>query len=166
MNDFIIRDDVIVLLQKALYTSWRKYLLSNIQDVELYDISINLNTTDTLNNLTFNLASNKNAILIVTYLIKLDPRITQNSQIIYKIINIINSTLFNPNLSFYKNLSASLSNSSKTIVPLTLTSPQISCNFWKNFFKATFIFAIFYFFYLSNSIISRRNHWGNYHNNS
>ena len=157
MNDFIIRDDVIVLLQKALYTSWRKYLLSNIQDVELYDISINLNTTDTLNNLTFNLASNKNAILIVTYLIKLDPRITQNSQIIYKIINIINSTLFNPNLSFYKNLSASLSNSSKTIVPLTLTSPQISCNFERFSLKKRLFLSCF-IFYLSNSIVPRRNH--------
>jgi hypothetical protein len=130
-SSYVIKDEIVNLLETRLYESWKQKLLLYIQEIELYDISLNM--TDLNNNYNYfnknkniHVHDNNNSILIVTYLIKLDPRIQQNTEIIYKIINIINETLIDNDSKIYDSLSKNI----KSLNPLQVVNLnifQLSC---------------------------------------
>ncbi len=107
---------------------WKNILFSNIEASELYDISLNISDT----NIDYNKSNiNDNAtILVVTYLIKLDPRIQQNTQVIYKLINMINNTLHDKNINIYQNLTKSIGNGLQKVTSFVLPTSQLSCIYW------------------------------------
>jgi hypothetical protein len=123
-TSFVIRNEMIELIERELYLMWKKHLLSNLQDIELYDLSLNITSA---NNYSMN--KEDESILTVTYLIKLDPRIHENTPIIYKLISTINSTLNNPHKNVYLDLASMLPHdTSKLPVAIVLPTTQISRN--------------------------------------
>ena len=135
LKNLNVRESVIKTFERCLLTFWKKYLFTNVHAIELSDISImfNQNTTVDLNksNKTPEQIENENPILVINYLIKLDPRISQNGKMIYKLIDIINATIFNTEINFYKN-AIDMSSFSKNLTISTLASSQISCKFYLN----------------------------------
>ncbi len=93
LKNLNIREDVIGSFERSLLKFWKKYLFSNIRAIELSDISIIINQTASIDAAKPNNASEKiedeKPTLVINYLIKLDPRISQNGKIIYKLIDII-----------------------------------------------------------------------------
>jgi hypothetical protein len=142
---------MIELIERELYLKWKKHLLSNLQDVELYDLSLNISGT---NNKSLN--QEEESILTVTYLIKLDPRIHENAPIIYKLISTINSTLKNPHKNVYSDLASMLPHdTSKLPIAIVLPTSQISRNSFSFCCENLFHFTDSSF--PSNSIVSRDN---------
>lgn len=113
---YSIETDLVESIQSQLLARWKRLLYSNIQSIDLYDLSLNVTYTgaDTI--------LNNETVLVVSYLIKLDPRVSHISQIIYKILGIINSTLASPDSSIYNDVL--LTNVSAFVIP----NPSISCN--------------------------------------
>ena len=105
------------MIQTQVLSRWKRLLYSNIQSVDLYDLSLNLTYTSADTILV------NETVLVVSYLIKLDPRIAYVSQIIYKILSIINATLSNPNSTIYNDV-----NLNGSFGYVLLNSP-ISCKF-------------------------------------
>lgn len=97
---YSIENKIVESLQKQLFAKWRQIVFSNVQSVELYDLSINLTFAD--NNSSVVLSNE--TTLIITYLMKLDPRISQVSQIIYKLLNVVNSTILNSKSDIYEDI--------------------------------------------------------------
>ena len=132
LKNLNIREDVIGSFERSLLKFWKKYLFSNIRAIELSDISIIFNQTASIDAAKPNNASEKiedeKPTLAINYLIKLDPRISQNGKIIYKLIDIINATLFNSEYNFYRNAIDS-NKFFQNFSVVTLTLSQISCKF-------------------------------------
>lgn len=123
-TSFVIRNEMVELIERELYLKWKKHLLSNLQDIELYDLSLNITTSN-----NYSLNHEDESILTITYLIKLDPRIHENTPIIYKLISTINSTLNNPYKNVYSDLASMLPHdTSKLPVAIVLPTTQISRN--------------------------------------
>ena len=103
-----------------LYALWFKILFSNIQSSKLY------NTTETI--------FDDENIKVLDYLLKLDPRINQNSQILMRLINLINTTLLTKP-DFYEPAIVNLTNSDS--VTIVLPTTQVSCkSFLNDFFHS------------------------------
>ena len=129
LKNLNIRENVIKSFERSLLAFWKKYLFTNIHAIELSDISLifNPNNTDdaTKSNKTTEQIENENPTLAINYLIKLDPRISQNGKIIYKLIDIINATIFNSEINFYKN-AIDVHSFSQNLTVSTLALSQIS----------------------------------------
>ncbi len=128
-STYVIKDEIVNLLETRLFELWKEKLKFHIEEIELYDISLNItefNMTHYFNNY---IHDNNSSVLIVTYLIKLDPRIQQNTEIIYKIINIINETLKDNDLNIYHSLSKNINRSLNRFQGVNLHQFQLSCNF-------------------------------------
>lgn len=141
-SSYSIDNHYVEMIQRQVLSRWKRLLYSNIESVDLYDLSLNLTYTsaDTI------LANE--TVLVVSYLIKLDPRIAYVSQIIYKILNIINSTLASPNSTVYNEVSLDGGLSNAFVLP---NSP-ISCKCYYHLFFYIKINSIFYEFYFWNLI--------------
>lgn len=139
-SSYSIDNHYVEMIQRQVLSRWKRLLYSNIESVDLYDLSLNLTYTsaDTI------LANE--TVLVVSYLIKLDPRIAYVSQIIYKILNIINSTLASPNSTVYNEVSLDGGLSNAFVLP---NSP-ISCKCYHIIFFLILRFN--YEFYFSNLI--------------
>ena len=122
-TSYAIENDLVESMQQQLLSRWRRLLYSNVQSVDLYDLSLNLTYTGVDSIL------NNETVLVVSYLMKLDPRIAFVSQVIFKILNIINSTLVNSNSNIYDDIV--LANSSAILI----ANPMISCNKSFKFFQ-------------------------------
>jgi hypothetical protein len=122
---YAIENRLVESLQNLLYAKWHKILLSNVRSVELYDLAINLtfvNSTSTGSNSVISAVDVNSTTLIVTYLLKLDPRISQVSQIIYKLLRLVNVTLSNPNV--YENIQL------QNVSAILLADNQIAGKLW------------------------------------
>ena len=131
-SSYVIKDEIVNLLETRLFELWKEKLKSYIEEIELYDISLNItefNMTYNFFNINNYIHENNSSVLIVTYLIKLDPRIQQNTEIIYKIINIINETLKDNYLNIYHNLTTNINRSLNRLQGVNLHQFQLSCNF-------------------------------------
>lgn len=137
-TSYSIENNLVESLQSQLLSRWRRLLYSNVQSIDLYDLSLNLTYTG-----VDSILANE-TILVVSYFMKLDPRISFVSQVIFKLLNIINSTLANPNSTIYSDIL--LTNSSGFLI----TNPLISCKFEFFFFrlKSTKISFSFHFLLL------------------
>lgn len=141
-TSYAIENDLVESMQQQLLSRWRRLLYSNVQTVDLYDLSLNLTYTGVDSIL------NNETVLVVSYLMKLDPRIAFVSQVIFKILNIINSTLVNSNSNIYDEIM--LANSSAILI----ANPMISCNKSFRFFQLEwpnnffFLFALYYYTYM------------------
>lgn len=132
-SSYSIDNHYVEMIQRQVLSRWKRLLYSNIESVDLYDLSLNLTYTsaDTI------LANE--TVLVVSYLIKLDPRIAYVSQIIYKILNIINSTLASPNSTVYNEVSLDGGLSNAFVLP---NSP-ISCKCYYHLFLILKLFQFF-----------------------
>lgn len=110
-------------LKENLFNLWFKYLFSNINRIsDWYEFE--------------EFIYDNKLIQVVTYLLQLDPRISQNSQMLFKLVNLVNNTLFN-DANFYSPLVANTT-TDKEIVAYVLPSTQISSKFFKIFFVYLF----------------------------
>jgi hypothetical protein len=105
-----IKEEVTNTIQRKLLAIWRKILLSNICNVELVDLELNNpnNKTNDINN---------QATLIISYMLKFDPRIQNNMPIIMQLASIVNITLQYPNSIIYSNLTNEYNSSIAFILP-------------------------------------------------
>jgi hypothetical protein len=102
------KKEIVKIVKDELLLNWKNLLFSNIQ-------MINLDAGD---------HNAEDHSIIVSYLIKLDPRISKNTPIIIKLADFINSTLHLNESLIYSNLT---SNYSK-IISFALPFAQISGN--------------------------------------
>ncbi|RNA31945.1 hypothetical protein BpHYR1_051287 [Brachionus plicatilis] len=98
-------------IKENIFNLWFRYLFSNINR-----ICISYESEEFI-------YDNK-LIQVVTYLLQLDPRISQNSQILMKLVNKVNSTLY-ADPDFYNTIVANLTTDDE-IVAYVLPSTQIS----------------------------------------
>lgn len=105
-------------IKDNLYAVWFKILFSNVQSSKLY------NTTESV--------FDGETIKVLDYLLKLDPRINQNSQILMRVINLVNNTLLTKP-EFYDPVTDNLTDIDT--VAIVLPTTQVSC---KNLFNKKF----------------------------
>ena len=121
VTNLTIRNDVIDLIKKQLLNAWTKLLHSNVADVELTEIY--LTSLQSYLNYTFR----DDTTLVLNYLIKLDPRIQKNGPVIFRMVNLINSTLRNENSSIYARLISSQPHFQNDTKAVLLQDIQIGC---------------------------------------
>lgn len=120
-------------LQGNLYSLWHKIFRNNIETVDLFDLSINITYNNNVNGTSKvtreRAISANNPILIVSYLIKLDPRVSRQDQVISQIINTINDTLLVSDSNIYSNVTSNLgdTNSIAFVIPnYQISGKQVS----------------------------------------
>ena len=140
LNNLIIKEEIRNSLQNNLFIKWKRYLSNNIRDVELSDISITYNQTsgeNTITNLTNETIFDKGSVLVINYLLRLDPRLSQNSQTIDRVIHAVNEKLFDKNNNIYQDI-MDFGDLFSRIKAIKLFSSQSSCNFWKHVYFCDF----------------------------
>jgi len=102
-------------IESQLTRLWRSILKSNIENAKLVNYDLNY--------VTINKTIDP-AVLILSYTLKLDKRISNDNATVTKILEIINSTILTPNSLIYKNLTTGFTASVSFILP----DFEISCN--------------------------------------
>ena len=78
------KDTIIKIIQKDLLANWKNILFSNVQLIEFDSGEVS-----------------EDGSVVVTYMLKLDPRIAKNTSTITKLVDYINATLtFNETLIY------------------------------------------------------------------
>lgn len=103
------KDIINQIVQNELLTNWKNQLFSYIQLISIDTQRLHV----------------ANGSISVSYVIKLDPRISKNTEIIFKLVDFINSTLYLNDLSIYSNIS----NNYSSIISYGLPMAQISSLF-------------------------------------
>jgi len=99
------KDTIIKIIQKDLLANWKNILFSNVQLIEFDSGEVS-----------------EDGSVVVTYMLKLDPRIAKNTSTITKLVDYINATLtFNETL-IYSNLTTNYS----AIISFALPFAQIT----------------------------------------
>ncbi len=107
------KDTIIKIIQKDLLANWKNILFSNVQLIEFDSGEVS-----------------EDGSVVVTYMLKLDPRIAKNTSTITKLVDYINATLtFNETL-IYSNLTTNYS----AIISFALPFAQITSEYFKYFF--------------------------------
>ena len=107
------KDTIIKIIQKDLLANWKNILYSNVELIEFDSGEVS-----------------EDGSVVVTYMLKLDPRIAKNTSTITKLVDYINATLtFNETL-IYSNLTRNYSE----IVSFALPFAQITSEYFRYFF--------------------------------
>lgn len=106
------KDIITQIVSEDLFSNWKSLLYSNIQQIEIENQKLTI----------------ENGSISVTYIMKLDPRISKSTQAIMRLIDFVNSTLYlNESSLIYSNITQNYT----SITSYALPYSQISSNFNK-----------------------------------
>ena len=109
-------EEAIDSIQLKLTDLWQNLLRSNINNVKLIDINLNPSINKTTNP----------SVLILSFLMRLDKRIADDMDEITKIIQLVNTTLTQPNTRVYSDIAGDF----KTAISFVLGNFELNCNYF------------------------------------
>lgn len=111
-----LKKEAIDSIQLKLTDLWQNLLRSNINNVKLIDINLNPSINKTTNP----------SVLILSFLMRLDKRIADDMDEITKIIQLVNTTLTQPNTRVYSDIAGDF----KTAISFVLGKFELNCNYF------------------------------------